>query len=128
MTANASTAGRIARPVPEPQPSPAATFAEHAARGELAFQVDAEGVPVFHPRVGPYAWRVSAGLGAVYATTTVRPRGGEAYDVSLVDLDEGFRMMARVEGVAPEDVRIGMRVRVRFERVDGAHVPVFEPA
>lgn len=128
MTAKASTAGRIARPVPEPHPSPAATFAEHAARGELAFQVDAAGAPVFHPRVGPYAWRVSAGLGTVYATTTVHPRDGEPYDVSLVDLDEGFRMMARVEGVAPEDVRIGMRVRVRFAEDGGAHVPVFRPA
>lgn len=128
MTANGSTAGRIARPVAEPHPSPAATFARHAARGELAFQVDADGTPVFHPRIEPEEWRVSAGLGTVHATTTVRRRGEEPYDVSLVDLDEGFRMMARVEGVAPEDVRIGMRVRVRFVEVDGTAVPVFDPA
>jgi hypothetical protein len=128
MTANASTAGRIARRVPEPHPSPAATFAQHAARGQLAFQVDADGTPVFHPRVGPYAWRVSEGHGTVYATTTVRRRGEEPYDVSLIDLDEGFRMMARVEGLDPQDVRIGMRVRVRFAGDDAAPVPVFSAA
>ena len=35
--------------------------------------------------------------------------------VVLVDLDEGFRMMSRVDGVAPELVRIGLRVRVAFD-------------
>ena len=36
-----------------------------------------------------------------------------AHDVSLVDLDEGFRMMSEVVGIDPADVRIGMRVRAR---------------
>ena len=40
--------------------------------------------------------------------------------MAFVDLDEGFRMMSRVD--APE-VAIGMRVRVRF---DDGDVPVFE--
>lgn len=102
--------------------SPAEVFAEHCARGELAYQLDAGGRPVFYPRVGELEWRVSEGRGTVYATTTVRRRGEDPHDVSLVDLDEGFRMMSRVVGVAPEDVRIGMRVVVRFD--DG--VPVFE--
>lgn len=99
--------------------SPAATFARHAARGELAFCVDASGGPVWPPRVG-LDWRVSAGEGTVHATTTVRRRGEEPANVSLVELDEGFRMMTRVEGDA---VAIGMRVCVRFD--DG--VPVFVP-
>ena len=51
-------------------------------------------------------------LGTVYATTVVRPRGEKPYNIALVDLDGG-RRMTRVEGVAPEDVRIGMTVRVR---------------
>ena len=51
-------------------------------------------------------------LGTVYATTVVRPRGEEPYNVALVDLPEG-RRMTRVEGVAPEAVRIGMPVRMR---------------
>jgi hypothetical protein len=73
-------------------------------------------------------WRVSAGLGTVYATTVARPRGGEAYNLVLVDLDEGFRMMSRVVGVEPEAVEIGARVRVAWEEQadDAAPLPVFE--
>jgi uncharacterized protein len=100
-------------------PSPADLFAEHCARGQLAYQVDDGGRAIFHPRVGPYEWRVSAGLGTVYASTTVHRRDEEPHDVSLVDLDEGFRMMSTVRGGG----EIGMRVRVAFD--DG--VPVFEP-
>ena len=96
------------------------TWAEHLAREEIAYQVDADGDPVFPPRVGPFEWRVSAGAGTVYATTTVRRRGEEPYDVSLIDLDEGFRMMSRVRGGG----EIGARVTVYFE--DG--VPLFEAA
>jgi uncharacterized OB-fold protein len=102
-------------------PSPAEVFADHCARGELAYQVDAEGRPVFYPRLGEgLEWRVSAGVGTVYATTTVRRRGEEPYDVSLIDLDEGFRMMSTVRGGG----EIGQRVKVAFEN----GVPVFEPA
>jgi hypothetical protein len=101
--------------------SPRATWAAHAERGELAYQVDADGRPLWPPSVRGAGWRVSAGKGTVHATTTVRPRGGEPYDVTLVDLDEGFRMMGRVSGVAPDAVRIGMRVRVEWED----DVPVF---
>lgn len=114
--------------------SPAETFAQHCRAGELAFQVTPDGEAVFYPRVAApgsgaeLQWRVSAGIGTVHATTVCRPRGGDPYNVALVDLDEGFRMMSRVESVAPEDVRIGMRVAVRFvEREDGAPLPVFDP-
>ena len=98
--------------------SPADVFAEHCARGELAYQLDADGRPLFPPRVRGAQWRVSSGTGTVYATTTVHRRGEEPYDVSLIDLDEGFRMMSRVNG----EHRIGTRVRVRFDE----DVPVFE--
>lgn len=101
--------------------APADVFAEHCARGDLAYQLDADGRPLFPPRIRGAAWRVSAGRGTVYATTTVHRRGEESYDVSLIDLDEGFRMMSRVVTTSPP-TRIGMRVRVVFE--DG--VPLFE--
>jgi uncharacterized OB-fold protein len=54
----------------------------------------------------------SAGHGVVYSTTTVHARE-ERYNVALVDLDEGFRVMSEVVGIAPDDVRIGMAVRAR---------------
>jgi uncharacterized protein len=97
--------------------SPAHVFAEHCARGQLAYQVDADGRASFPPKVGAYEWRVSSGAGTVYATTTVHPRGGEPYDVSLIELDEGFRMMSRVRGGGT----VGRRVAVEDD------VPVFEP-
>ena len=113
--------------------SPAEVFAQYCERGVLAYQVNPAGEAFFHPRLmapggGDAEWRESAGRGAVYATTTVRRRGEEPHDVSLVELDEGFRMMSRVDGMDPADVRVGMRVRVRFEpREDGPPVPVFVP-
>src|SRR3954447_4038563 len=102
--------------------SPADVYTEHCRRRELAYQVDNAGQPVFRPRVGFTTWRVSAGLGTVYATTVIRRRGAEAYNLVLVDLDEGFRMMSRVIGRPPEDVAIGARVRVAWED----DVPCFE--
>lgn len=102
--------------------SPASTFAAHAASGELAYQVDAAGLPLWPPQVRGAGWRVSAGLGTVYATTTVRT-GDAPYDLSLVDLDEGPRLMTRIIGVPPEDVAIGMRVRLAWD----GDVPIFAP-
>ena len=115
--------------------SPFAAWQAHCERAELAFQVDEQGNAVFYPRLaapgtgGALAWRVSKGLGTVYATTTLHPRNEPAYDVSLIDVDEGFRMMSRVEGVDPADVRIGMRVKVRMVPAsdDQPAFPVFEP-
>jgi len=63
--------------------------------------------------------------GVVHATTVVRPRGEEPYNVCLVDLDDGVRMMGRVEGLAPQDVTIGLRVQGRAGE-DG--VVVYDPA
>jgi uncharacterized protein len=103
--------------------SPAEIYTDHCRRHELAYQVDTAGRPVFRPRVGFDEWRISAGRGTVYATTVVRPRGGEPRNLALVDLDEGFRMMSRVAGLAPEEVAVGLRVRVAWED----DVPVFAP-
>ena len=49
--------------------------------------------------------------------------------VALVDLDEGPRLMTNMVGCEPEDLVIGMPVRVRFEPVsDDASLPMFEPS
>ena len=91
---------------------------------------------MFYPRVlcpftgsSTLEWRVSKGLGTVYATTFIT-RARRAYNVALIDMDEGFRLMSRVEDIAPDDVRIGMRVRVRVHRPGGEEepYPVFDPA
>jgi hypothetical protein len=107
--------------------APADVYMEHCRRRELAYQVDTQGRPVFRPRVGDgLQWRVSAGRGTVYSTTVVHPRGGEAYNIALIDLDEGFRMMSTVVEGGP--VVIGARVEVRWREAsddDAPPVPVF---
>jgi uncharacterized OB-fold protein len=71
-------------------------------------------------------WRASPGLGSVYSLTTVRDRAGD-YNVALVDLEGGARMMSRVEDVAPDAVRIGQHVRARIVVGEEPFV-VFAPA
>lgn len=89
---------------------------------------------VFYPRVAAprtgatdLQWVPASGKGVVYATTTMRPRPPEpAYNVSLIELAEGPRMMSRVEGVDAEQVKIGMPVTARVAREDGGPVVVFD--
>ena len=113
--------------------SPLAVYQAHLERGELAYQWSPEAQKaVFYPRIiCPFTgserleWRISAGLGTVYATTVVHPaREGAPYNVALIDCDEGFRLMSRVEDVAPMDVKIGMRVKFRVHRPGGEEDPV----
>jgi len=69
-----------------------------------------------------------AGTGTVHAVTTIRrkPDAGGDYNVCLIDLDEGVRLMSRVEGVAPTEVRIGQRVRARVAKQGEQGVVVFD--
>jgi uncharacterized OB-fold protein len=89
--------------------------------GPVYAQCDDCGASSFPPRGScpacgsPDLWHVTSdGAGVVYSTTTVHRREG-AHDVSLIDLDEGIRVMSEVVGIAPDDVRIGMAVRARLE-------------
>jgi uncharacterized OB-fold protein len=117
--------------------SPLAIYQARLEKGELAYQWSPEaGKAVFFPRIiCPFSgsdqleWRVSAGFGTVYATTVTHPRHGAPYNVALIDCDEGFRLMSRVEEIAPEAVRIGMRVKLRVHQRDGDEpaYPVFVP-
>jgi uncharacterized OB-fold protein len=123
--------------MPNATTSPLATYISHLEKGELAYQFSPEANrAVFFPRVlCPFTgsdkleWRVSTGRGTVYATTVVYPAEGAPFNVALVDCDEGFRLMSRVEGIAPEQVTIGMRVKFRVHRPGGeeAPIPVFIP-
>lgn len=120
------------------QASPLGIYQEHCNRGELAFQVCADdNRAFFYPRaVAPVTgssnveWRVSKGLGTVYTTTVVHAKGEAPYNVAMIDLDEGFRMMSRVEDIDPMQVKIGLRVKVRMHPADEKQpaYPVFTPA
>jgi uncharacterized OB-fold protein len=48
--------------------------------------------------------------------------------VVLVEVDEGLRFVSNLEGVAAQDIRLGMRVKVGFApTMGGKQVPVFHP-
>ena len=112
--------------------APYARYVQHLKAGELAYQYSpvAERA-VFFPRVRcPYSgqdcleWRISAGIGTVYSTSVVYPRKGDPYNVALVDLDEGFRMMSRVIADNPLSVAIGQRVQFQSAVQDGLDDPI----
>ena len=113
------------------EPSPLGRYLAHLEKGELAYQYSPEaGKPVFYPRVlCPFTgsanleWRISKGLGTVHATTVVQPAQGEPYNVALIDVDEGFRLMSRVEDIDPMAVKIGMRVKFRTHKAEGDEPP-----
>lgn len=118
--------------------SPLATYLAHLERGELGYQFSpSTGGAVFYPRViapktgkADLEWRVSKGTGTVHATTVVHPQQGAPYNVALIDVDEGFRMMSRVEDITPTAVKIGLRVKFRVHKAEGDEppYPVFTPA
>lgn len=119
--------------------SPLGVFIEHCKLGELAYQVCTDdNTPLFFPRVivpktgsTNLEWRVSKGLGTVYSTTVVSvAKDQPPHNVALIDVDEGFRLMSRVEDIDPMQVTIGMRVQVRINPGDDKQppFPVFVPA
>jgi uncharacterized protein len=80
-------------------------------------------------------WREASGDGVVYTMTVenkpMNPaiNDGERYVIALVDLAEGPRMMTNVFGCPPDDVYVGMPVRLAWDELsDGRNLAVFEPA
>ncbi len=122
-------------PEPDTEPFWAATAAHR-----LTYQVCAQcGQVVFHPRRhctgctrGEPEWRDSAGRGTVYTFTVIRQHrqpffaGRIPYVVAMIDLDEGFRMLAEIEA-DPDTVHVNQRVTVAWEDHPGLSVPIFRP-
>ncbi|WP_370625484.1 Zn-ribbon domain-containing OB-fold protein [Polynucleobacter sp. Latsch14-2] len=112
--------------------SPFGEYQKYLTEGKLAYQESASGKAVFYPRVcapgtgEALTWKISKGLGEVYSTTVIYKKDVQPYNVALINLDEGFRMMSRVEGIAPEAVKIGMRVKfVAAKDKDGNPLAIF---
>ena len=73
-----------------------------------------------------------SGLGTI-ATFTVnhqpwRPGVPVPFVIAIVELDEqpGLRLTTNIVGCEPDDVRVGQRVRVCFERHEDVYLPLFE--
>ena len=73
-----------------------------------------------------------SGRGTVYSYAALHHPQSPAFDYPvlavLVDLEEGVRLLANLEGITADKVRIGMPVAVGFApTADGYAVPVFRP-
>jgi uncharacterized protein len=117
---------------------PEAQFKAYLAEGKFMIQRSrSTGRFVFYPRaISPgtgeddLKWTEASGNGAVYATTCMRrpaAKGGD-YNVALIGLAEGPRMMARVEGIPPDRVQIGMKVKAAVATLNGEPAIIFHPA
>ena len=111
---------------------PEAEYRAFLAEGRFMLQRSrSSGRYNFYPRVvipgtgeRDLEWVEASGIGTVYAITVNRTREG-AYNIALIDLEEGPRMMSRVDGM--ETVPIGAKVRARIIEEDGAPLVVFDP-
>lgn len=116
-------------------PSPDTEFFDHLRAGRFMIQRGVEsGRFVYYPRIAEpgsgkaLEWAEVSGLGTVYSATAIGRKPPEpAYNVALVDLDEGVRVMSRVEGLPAEAVTIGMRVKARIVDEGGMPLVVFDP-
>ena len=130
----ATTDGRQAAPeIGTGAAGPEAEYLAHLQAGRFMIQRSrATGRHVFYPRVAvpgtgeqDLEWVPTSGDGTVYSITVNRSRDG-AYNVALVDLAEGPRMMSRIEGV--ETLPVGAPVKARIATTPDGLAVVFDPA
>jgi hypothetical protein len=126
--------------IPAPWPSPVSeAYWEAARQGQLWFQRCTEcGEAGFDPAAacrrcgGGLDWQRSAGLGTVSSYTVVwrpqQPAFVVPYAPAIIDLDEGYQMLANLIGCTVDDLAVGARVAVEFHPVsDGFVLPYFRP-
>jgi uncharacterized OB-fold protein len=116
--------------------APTRTYLAFLEQGRFMLQRSrVDGAFFFYPRLcapgsgdEDLEWVEASGLGRVHATTVMRQRPpAPSYNIALIDLAEGPRMMSRVEGVAPDAVRIGMQVKAQIIREQDRAILVFRP-
>lgn len=129
------------KPVPEID-ADSREFRDGCNRGELRYQYCTScGAAQFYPgsvcrrcqAKDHLEWRTSAGKGTLYTFSMVH-RGpslafkpDQPYALTLVDLDEGFRMMLNAVDCDPTGLHIGQRGHIVYERRGDQHIPQFRP-
>ena len=129
------------KPLPEPRPE-TQIYWDACKRHELTLpKCRSCDRFFFYPRaVCPHCmsqdieWVKSSGRGKVWTFSAHHLGPTKAYVgepphvVAIVDMDEGCKMMSNIVGCSPEDVSIGMEVKVVFDDVtDEITLPKFKP-
>jgi uncharacterized protein len=112
---------------------PEAQYLAFLAVGHFRIQRSrSTGQHVFYPRVAApgsgaadLEWVDATGFGTVYSITVNRSKEG-SYNIALVELDEGPRLMSRIDGV--ETVAIGTRVKARIVTIGETPAVLFDVA
>jgi len=112
---------------------PEAAFKAHLSDGRFMIQRSkSTGRYCFYPRLAipgtgedDLEWVEASGKGTVYSITVNRKREG-SYNVALVDLEEGVRMMSHIAGV--ETVAIGTKVMARIAQLESGPAVIFDVA
>lgn len=115
---------------------PDETFRRFLSEGRFMIQRSAAtGVAVFPPRImAPRSgeidleWTPASGRGVVHSFTVVAqkpPR--EDYNICLIDLEEGPRLMSRLIQIDNKEISIGMVVEALIGQEADAPVVLFKP-
>ncbi len=117
---------------------PDAKFREGLSKGQINLQKCGDCSQfIFFPRIHcPHCggtsltWHAASGKGEVHTTTTVRRRAekGGDYNVCMIELSEGVRMMSRVDDIDPHNVKIGMPITAFVGDINGAPAVLCKPA
>lgn len=129
--------GDIPLPVPGALSS---TYWEGCAAGELRFQrcatcggaTHTPAVLCAHCSSTELSWEVSSGRGEVYSWTTVWRPQTPAFEVPyvplVVEMEEGWFVLADLVGCEHDAVRVGLPVEVTFHaHPGGVSLPYFRP-
>ncbi|MCT9075596.1 thiolase C-terminal domain-containing protein [Streptomyces fulvoviolaceus] len=131
---------QVERPLPQPTLA-SAEFWSSGADGVLRISHCADCDRHFHPPlpVCPSCRSRAVALAPVSGKAVVvgfsvnhqkwLPRFPPPYVVAVVALaeDDRARLTTNIVGCEPDEVRIGMRVRVRIEQHEDVYIPLFEP-
>jgi uncharacterized OB-fold protein len=108
----------------------------HLAEGRFMIQRSrSTGARVFYPRIAEpgtgnqdLEWVEASGNGTVHAVTVIRKKDpAENYNVVLIDLDEGPRVMSRIDGIDHDAIVIGMTVAAKIVVEEDKPLLVFAP-
>lgn len=128
-------------PYPLPQPdAQTRPYWDGCAAGQLMYQrcADCGRVQLIpralceHCQSAQLGWLPASRKGTVLSFTTVHRaplpvfKAMAPYVIALLEMDEGFRLMANATPQAARAISIGARVRVGFVQIEGMSLPCVE--